>query len=78
MFVKPPSLEELEKRLRARGTETEESLRKRLDTAKRELEYEKSVINAFDLVVINDDLEAAYSNLKKFIDDSVLSNLAKK
>lgn len=78
MFVKPPSLDELEKRLRARGTETEESLRKRLDTAKRELEYEKSVINAFDLVVINDDLEAAYSNLKKFIDDSVLSNLAKK
>ena len=71
-------MEELEKRLRARGTETEESLRKRLDTAKRELEYEKSVINAFDLVVINDDLEAAYSNLKKFIDDSVLSNLAKK
>lgn len=78
MFVKPPSLEELDKRLRARGTETEESLRKRLDTAKRELEYEKSVINAFDLVVINDDLEAAYSNLKKFIDDSVLSNLEKK
>lgn len=78
MFVKPPSLDELEKRLRARGTETEESLRKRLDTAKRELEYEKSVINAFDLVVINDDLEAAYSNLKKFIDDSVLSNLEKK
>lgn len=39
IFVKPPSLEELEKRLRARNTETEESLAKRLETAKYELEY---------------------------------------
>jgi guanylate kinase len=63
-FIKPPSLESLEKRLRERGTETEESLAKRLDTAKVELEYEKNEKNAFDFVIVNDDLESAYDKLK--------------
>ena len=63
-FVKPPSLEALEKRLRERGTETEESLRKRLDTAKVELEYEKTEKNAFDHVIVNDNLDLAYEKLK--------------
>lgn len=39
VFVKPPSMAELEKRLRDRNTETEESLQKRLNTAKSELAY---------------------------------------
>jgi guanylate kinase len=39
VFVKPPSMEVLEQRLRERATETEESLQKRLDTAKKELAY---------------------------------------
>ena len=73
LFIKPPNLNELEKRLRDRGTETDESLQKRLDTAKRELEYERSVVNAFDYVIVNDDLDVAYSNLKKFIYERVLS-----
>jgi guanylate kinase len=63
-FIKPPSLESLEKRLRERGTETEVSLAKRLDTAKVELEYEKNEKNAFDFVIVNDDLESAYDKLK--------------
>jgi guanylate kinase len=63
-FIKPPSLESLEKRLRERGTETEESLAKRLDTAKVELEYEKNEKNAFDFVIVNDDLESTYDKLK--------------
>jgi guanylate kinase len=66
-FIKPPSLEDLEKRLRSRGTETEESLRRRLETAKHELEYEQSDKNAFDHVIINDDLEHAYENLKSIL-----------
>lgn len=70
LFIKPPSLDELEKRLRERGTETEESLQKRLDTARDELEYEKSERNAFDHVIVNDDLEKAYDKLK-----SILANL---
>jgi guanylate kinase len=42
VFIEPPSLEELEKRLRKRNTETEESLQKRLNTAKKEIEYGES------------------------------------
>ena len=63
-FIKTPNLDDLEKRLRSRGTETEESLRRRLDTAKLELEYEQSEKNAFDYVIINDDLDKAYEKLK--------------
>ncbi|GAB6018715.1 guanylate kinase [Chamberlinius hualienensis] len=40
-FIKPPSLDEMEKRLRDRKTETEESLQKRIATAKEEIEYGK-------------------------------------
>lgn len=39
VFIKPPSLKELEKRLRARNTESEDSLAQRLDTAAKEMEY---------------------------------------
>jgi len=53
VFIKPPSIEELRNRLLKRGTETEESLRKRLEKAN----YELSFINHFDQVIVNDDLE---------------------
>ena len=52
VFIKVPSMEVLEERLRARGTETEESLHKRLVKARHELTYEEE----FDAVLINDDL----------------------
>lgn len=70
-FVKPPSLEALEKRLKDRGTETPESLQKRLDTAKIELEFEKSEPNAFDYIIINDDLEQAYAKLKEILKSQI-------
>ncbi|KPJ16680.1 Guanylate kinase [Papilio machaon] len=41
VFVMPPSIEELERRLRARNTEQEDALKKRLETAKREIEFGK-------------------------------------
>ncbi len=53
IFVKVPSLEELETRLRSRGTETEESLSKRLYKVK----FEMSFQDRFDVVLLNDDLE---------------------
>ena len=71
LFIKPPSLEELEKRLRERGTETEESLQKRLDTAKNELDYEKNEKHAFDHVIVNDDLESAYEKLKVILNEPI-------
>lgn len=45
VFINPPSVEELEKRLRGRNTETEDSLRKRLTTAINEIEYGKTEVH---------------------------------
>lgn len=67
IFVCPPSFEELEKRLRARGTETEEQIKKRLRNAKAELEQGKSS-GLFDHILVNDDLESCYASLKKLLD----------
>ncbi|KAG5357944.1 Guanylate kinase [Yarrowia sp. B02] len=66
LFVAPPSIEELRKRLTGRGTETEESLEKRLAAAEGEMEYAKED-GAHDLVIVNDDLEKAYAQFKEFI-----------
>jgi guanylate kinase len=55
VFIKPPSLAELERRLRTRGTETEEQIRRRLAKASEELAVEPE----FDASVVNDDLETA-------------------
>lgn len=44
VFIKPPSMEELEKRLRDRNTETEESLQRRLTTARSELTFGMSYL----------------------------------
>lgn len=67
IFIKPPTLEELTVRLRKRGTESEESLQKRLAKAMFELEHE----TLFDVTIINDELsvaqEEAVSLIKSFI-----------
>jgi guanylate kinase len=55
LFIEPPSIDELERRLRARGTETAESLKARVDKASYELEFKSQ----FDRIVINDDLNRA-------------------
>ncbi|MBD5183314.1 MAG: guanylate kinase [Bacteroidales bacterium] len=55
IFVMPPSKEELEKRLRERSTDSEESILKRLAKA----DFEMSFAPEFDTVVVNDDLEEA-------------------
>lgn len=55
VFVKPPSIEVLKQRLLSRNTETEESIKIRLERAEFELGFE----NKFDVIIINDDLEHA-------------------
>ncbi|MDD6088521.1 MAG: guanylate kinase [Desulfovibrionaceae bacterium] len=60
VFILPPSLDELERRLRSRGTETEESLSKRLRNARREIMQAAK----FDAVIVNDDLNLAYEELR--------------
>jgi guanylate kinase len=65
VFIAPPSEEELEKRLRGRGTEKEESIQKRLTQAKLELEFAKTGVH--DKIIVNDDLEKAYKELEDFL-----------
>ena len=55
VFVAPPSLEVLEERLRARGRDPEEEVRRRLEAAPRELSEARS----YDYIVVNGDLEEA-------------------
>lgn len=57
LFVSPPSVEALEERLRARNTETPESLKDRVDKAAHEMSFK----DRFDVVVVNDTLEHACS-----------------
>ena len=61
IFIMPPSFEELERRLRARGTETEESILRRLANAKGEMEH----AHEYDHIIVNDDLARA---VKEFTD----------
>ncbi|MGK7925268.1 MAG: guanylate kinase [Spirulina sp.] len=60
IFILPPSREELERRLRDRGTESEAAIHKRLERARGEL----AASPEFDLQIINDDLEAAIAKIE--------------
>ncbi|XP_017281504.1 guanylate kinase isoform X1 [Kryptolebias marmoratus] len=62
--IQPPSLEVLDNRLRARKTESEESLQRRLNAAKVDMELSKEP-GVFDVIVVNDRLEDAYVELKQ-------------
>lgn len=66
LFLAPPSSEELERRLRSRGTETEESIRRRVEQARKEMEY-AALEGSHDKVVVNDDLDRAYSEMEEWI-----------
>jgi guanylate kinase len=55
LFIEPPSIEELERRLKARGTESPDSLKARIEKAS----YEMTFKDRFDHIIINDDLERA-------------------
>lgn len=63
VFITPPSLAVLEKRLRQRGTEDEETIQKRLKTARQELEHAKY----YDYIVINDRLEDAVADMQAIL-----------
>lgn len=81
IFIVPPSLEELERRLRGRGTETEETYRTRLEIAKEEIKR----ANEYDYIIINEVVEqcaddvcsviktesSRYDMLKDFIDSFI-------
>ncbi|KAL3047836.1 hypothetical protein OYC64_021911 [Pagothenia borchgrevinki] len=68
--IQPPSMDILEKRLRDRQTETEESLQKRLEAARIDMELSNEP-GVFDVVIINDDLERAYEELRDILSDEI-------
>ena len=63
LFIEPPSINELERRLKARGTETPESLQARLNKA----EFELSFKGKFDKVILNDQLERACAEAEMIV-----------
>jgi guanylate kinase len=69
LFLAPPSVDELEKRIRGRGTEAEEAIQRRLKRAQEELAAQTE----FDAVIINDDLETALAELEKQMNLTVSS-----
>ena len=64
VFITPPSLQELERRLRTRGSETDQQIRRRLAKARDELAAEPE----FDVTVVNDDLETAAREVVEIVD----------
>src|SRR5574344_804018 len=66
IFIAPPSVDELEARLRNRHTETEDAIQKRLDCVKQELEASKK----YDYIVTNDTVENAVKKIEKIIEEN--------
>ncbi|MBQ9860232.1 MAG: guanylate kinase [Clostridia bacterium] len=64
VFITIPSVEELERRLRGRGTETDEVIRKRMETAR----YELTRAFRYDYIVLNDEVELATARINTIID----------
>jgi len=65
LFLAPPSFDELERRLRGRGTDTEDAIQKRLTQAKAEMDYAQEQ-GVHDKVVVNDELDRAYREVEAF------------
>ena len=63
-FIAPPSLEELEKRLRRRGDTSEEDIEDRLEIAEAEMAEAPEL---FDHIIVNDNLEQAIDELERLI-----------
>jgi guanylate kinase len=70
VFVQAPSIEVMEKRLRARGTDSEEQLTKRLGKAREELLY----ADKFDQILVNYDLQESLKKAEQLIKDFLLDS----
>ena len=63
VFIEPPSIQELERRLRGRGTESEDAIALRLKTAEEEVKCAKF----YEKTIVNDNLKLAFLQLKEYI-----------
>lgn len=68
IFIEPPSVDELKRRLQSRGTESEESLNARVNKAS----YELSFKHSFDHIIVNDDLQKARKQAEEIVKAFVL------
>lgn len=67
VFVLPPSMDELKKRLIDRGTEDEKSIAVRMETTKKEMEFYEKNRELFDVSIVNDDLDECYKEFKSIL-----------
>lgn len=67
IFLAPPSLEVLRQRLMDRGSETDQSLKKRLERAKKEMSY----ADRFDKIVVNDHLDDTYQQVRQIVENFI-------
>jgi guanylate kinase len=65
VFIVPPDMAELERRLRGRGTDSEETIQKRMNNAQQEM----ARMGEFQKVVLNDDFQRAYAELEGLVMD---------
>lgn len=66
IFIKPPSLEVLRKRIEGRNSETEEAIQLRMNRVEEELEY-ADVPGNFHKIIVNENLQTSYREFKNFI-----------
>jgi len=71
VFLRPPSMAELERRLRGRGTEDEAKIQRRLETPAEELRIAHEEPSLFDAIIENQDLEETCAQLRKLLDEDV-------
>ena len=64
VFLAPPKVSDLEKRIRGRNTETEEVIQKRLLKARDEI----ALVNEYNYIVVNDDIETAIESIRSILD----------
>ncbi|SMO56377.1 guanylate kinase [Fodinibius sediminis] len=64
IFIEPPSMEVLQERLQKRGSETTDSVEKRMERAEMEMQY----AHHFDHTVVNDDLDTAYVQIQAIVE----------
>lgn len=67
LFIQPPSVEELRRRLEGRGTDTQEAIEQRLAKA----EYEITFAPQFDRIIVNDDLETAKQETLRVVNEFI-------
>ena len=68
IFILPPSIKELEKRLGARATETQDSFKKRMSEARKEISH----YDEYDFIIINDDVQQSVNKIKLILNSESL------